>query len=232
MREETKSARQRKEWWLRRSVIASDLGADHSADKNESGTRFEDGHMLFKSPAPVPLECQTNPNSISSSASNSVLTDTIVSSSAFSSSMTSTISVNVIVPSIAEMPSEKIISPPYADCASNRSRVPLKSSQGNCKGCNHLRTQIRRKDAQIQDIKKKLRRAYLYKAHASNRRKTFMKKELLKKHSSATVNFLLGKNPGRWSKEEVVNALLLKSMSTRAYQFLRENKLMPLPGEI
>ena len=62
--------------------------------------------------------------------------------------------------------------------------------------------------------------------------KTIVRKELLKRFTRANVNFLMGKvnRPGLFTQEEIVNALILRTMSSGAYKFLRANKMLCLPS--
>ncbi len=59
-----------------------------------------------------------------------------------------------------------------------------------------------------------------------------VRKELLKIRPKSEVNFLLGatKLPGHWTEEQIIQALLLRSISQRAYKFIRDQKLFPLPA--
>jgi Transposase protein len=39
------------------------------------------------------------------------------------------------------------------------------------------------------------------------------------------------KRPRRWTKDDIVNGLMLRSFSRKSYEFLREKKLLPLPAQ-
>jgi hypothetical protein len=56
--------------------------------------------------------------------------------------------------------------------------------------------------------------------------------ELLKTHTAAWVQFSMGKEtrPGLWTNEEILKAIGLRRLSKKAYNFIRENRLCPLPG--
>jgi hypothetical protein len=62
--------------------------------------------------------------------------------------------------------------------------------------------------------------------------RSMVRKELLKTHSKAVVNHLMGKKvrPANWTGEEIIRALLLRSVSMRSYKFIRRQNIFPLPG--
>ena len=62
--------------------------------------------------------------------------------------------------------------------------------------------------------------------------KDAVRSELLKMNSRAKTNFIMGKKkrPGNWTREEIVQALVLRNMSKRAYKLTRKMSMMALPG--
>jgi hypothetical protein len=86
--------------------------------------------------------------------------------------------------------------------------------------------------------------------------KKLVRQELLKTHPKTLVNHLMGKKvvvhlsliytpplhvqyiyfaffwvrPGFWTEKEIIQALLLRAMSLKAYKFICRQKLFPLPG--
>ena len=86
-----------------------------------------------------------------------------------------------------------------------------------------LRTRLRKQKALMNQMRNKERSAQFEKVVA--------KRYLLRSHSRAETNFILGKknNPGHWDKEDIIKAFLLRAISIKAYRFLRNQKMMALP---
>ena len=62
--------------------------------------------------------------------------------------------------------------------------------------------------------------------------KPAVRRALLKMHPRAKTSFMLGqtKRPGNWTREEIIQGLVLRNISKRAYKFIRKTKMMALPG--
>jgi hypothetical protein len=61
-----------------------------------------------------------------------------------------------------------------------------------------------------------------------------VRQELLKSHSRATVNFMMGKQgqPGLWNEKEIIRALLLRSISMRAYRYIQRQNISPYQASL
>ena len=67
---------------------------------------------------------------------------------------------------------------------------------------------------------------------SSKEKLSIVREELLKVHSKTQVDFLLGKQVknGRWSAEDIIRGLQFRFISRKAYQYVRAQKLLHLPG--
>jgi hypothetical protein len=90
-----------------------------------------------------------------------------------------------------------------------------------------LRRDLQNKSKVIISLRKKIRFSTSKKFHNSLIRKAF-----LQRFSVAQTNYFLNKNvrARRWSQEDIINGLILRGFSRRAYHYLRKKKLLPLPG--
>ena len=68
----------------------------------------------------------------------------------------------------------------------------------------------------------------------SKKEQTFIVKQNLKEMGHKETEFKHILNPGihnkNYTQEDVCNALILRSMSNKAFEFLRRNKILPLPS--
>jgi hypothetical protein len=63
-------------------------------------------------------------------------------------------------------------------------------------------------------------------------RNRIVREELRKTQTMAETNFILRKKirPALWTEKEIVRGLVLRTLSMKAYKYLRRAKIMPLPG--
>ncbi|CAB4055147.1 unnamed protein product [Lepeophtheirus salmonis] len=103
------------------------------------------------------------------------------------------------------------------------------SQKKNCENYDY-RTEILRYKVKLLNIQRILMRE---KRGKKINKKKLVKDFLLEKgHSISQVNFLMGKTNrlGNFSQDEIIDSLLLRTISLRAYKFLRQKKLMCLPA--
>jgi len=90
-----------------------------------------------------------------------------------------------------------------------------------------LEKKIRRQQTELLELRKFKKRACTKKfAHQ------IVKKTLEKSFSKPQTKVIVEKKirPGKWSEEDVVTGLLIRSFSKKCFDFIREKKLFPLPG--
>lgn len=90
-----------------------------------------------------------------------------------------------------------------------------------------LRREVKMKNTVIDNLKRENQRlrSKSYKAH-------FIRQAFLRQFTPARTNIFLRKSKQvqKWSQLEIVEGLILRSFSRRAFQFVRKKKLLPLPG--
>jgi len=90
-----------------------------------------------------------------------------------------------------------------------------------------LRREIKIKNTVIVKLRKKVRFFT-----SKNFQNSLIRTAFLKKFSVAKTNFFLNgnKRARHWSQQDIIDGLILRGFSRRAYQYLRKKKLLPLPG--
>ena len=102
---------------------------------------------------------------------------------------------------------------------------------------------LKKKNAKNQKKMRNLRRSIRQMRKVALLRKSrpikpaVLKKQLLERHSKATVNHLFrheqkDQKPkrARYTDEEIINALMMRKFSLKAYKFARDNRMMNLPS--
>ena len=88
---------------------------------------------------------------------------------------------------------------------------------------------IKKQRKQLKRLKKELQ---LNKRREPKLVKEGVKKVLLESFSPAQTRFIMGKlhKSNKWGRSDIITGLVLKSFSQRAYKFIREKRLFPLPS--
>ncbi|XP_040577441.1 uncharacterized protein [Lepeophtheirus salmonis] len=107
------------------------------------------------------------------------------------------------------------------------SKTPFKNKKCDNYEC---RTEIQRYKTKVRNLQRSLKREK--KRNKINTNKIVKDSLSEKGLSTSQVSFLMGKTnrPGNFSQDEIINSLLLRTISARAYNFLRQEKLMCLPA--
>lgn len=90
-----------------------------------------------------------------------------------------------------------------------------------------LKAQNRRQRFELKKYKAK-QKVFMSRKH----RQRVIKEELSQFLTPGQVSFFLGKKQKRvkWSEDDIVTGLLIKAISTKAYETLRQQKICPLPS--
>ena len=90
-----------------------------------------------------------------------------------------------------------------------------------------LEAKLRRKEEELVSLRK-------YKRHTSSvkYKTSLVKKALESSFSEPQLKIIVDKKKKvkKWSEEDIINGLILRSFSRRSYLFLRQRQLIPLPG--
>jgi hypothetical protein len=90
-----------------------------------------------------------------------------------------------------------------------------------------LESKLRRQAVELAELRK-------YKRNTSSKsyKKHLVKGILSNSFSGPQANIIVHKKTRarKWSEEDIVNGLMLRSFSHKSYLFLRQKKLLPLPG--
>ena len=91
-----------------------------------------------------------------------------------------------------------------------------------------LESKVRRQATELAELRK-------YKRNTSSKsyKKQLVKGILSDSFSAPQAKIIVDKTTRarKWSEEDIVNGLMLRSFSHKSYLFLRQKKLLPLPGK-
>ena len=118
---------------------------------------------------------------------------------------------------------------------STETKRQIYNSSVQCNLTSHLDDQIKtmttelnKKAAETQLLKKKLKRL-----KSEKYKKAIVRKYLEQSHSPAQARCIMNKKAKYqrgYNKEDIINALVIKSSSSKIFKFLKAKKLLPLPS--